>query len=65
MASYFRKLHSLEFLYRKKNLENNNLERTKLDRCLDTFDLTILGIGSTLGAGIYVLTGEVVKGWFI
>lgn len=32
---------------------------TQLQRCLTTFDIAVLGIGHMIGAGIYVLTGEV------
>lgn len=49
------------FLFRKKSIGQDSLKETKLARCLTTIDLTALGIGSTLGAGIYVLAGDVIK----
>nr|CAD7606846.1 unnamed protein product [Timema genevievae] len=45
---------------RTKKLGGDVLE-TPLNRCLNTFDITLLGIGHMVGAGIYVLTGTVAK----
>ena len=49
----------LEKMTRKKNLKDDVME-TPLRRCLNTFDLTLLGVGHMIGSGLFVLTGTVV-----
>ncbi|CAF1036832.1 unnamed protein product [Rotaria sordida] len=53
--------HTLTILSRRKRITAANALNTPLRRCLTVFDLTTLGIGSTLGAGIYILAGIVAR----
>ncbi|CAF0760600.1 unnamed protein product [Adineta ricciae] len=52
---------TLNIFSRRKRLTANSALHSQLRRCLTVVDLTILGIGSTLGAGIYILAGTVAK----
>ncbi|KTD58181.1 amino acid permease [Legionella sainthelensi] len=46
-------------LFRKKEIGESFEEGPSLVKCLTAFDLTLLGIGAIIGAGIFVLTGIV------
>lgn len=46
-------------LFRKKDLVNSNETGATLVQCLSAFDLTLMGVGAVIGAGVFVLTGVV------
>lgn len=47
----------LDHLLRKKPIAPDSSDAMLLKRCLNAFDLTLLGIGAIIGAGVFVLTG--------
>ncbi|CAI5442186.1 unnamed protein product [Caenorhabditis angaria] len=46
--------------FRKKQFSGNSHLDTQLKRCLSVFDVMFIALGNMIGAGIYVLTGQVV-----
>lgn len=50
-------IRSLRGLFSTKPLSNNFDEVAHLRRCLTATDLTMMGVGAIIGAGIFVLTG--------
>lgn len=47
--------------WRTKHFTTTEVYTTSLKRCLSLFDLITIGVGGTLGAGLYVVTGEVAR----
>lgn len=46
---------------RRKFIDPSTITNSKLARCLNILDLTGLGVGSTLGAGVYVVACEIAR----
>ncbi|MCC5791436.1 MAG: amino acid permease [Legionellaceae bacterium] len=46
-------------LFRKKAVGHIDTNESRLHKCLSALDLTFLGVGAIIGAGVFVLTGVV------
>lgn len=53
--------HVWQAITRKKRFEGDSHLDSNLRRCLGLMDITFLALGQMMGAGIYVLTGTVVR----
>lgn len=56
-----RQLLSLDFISRKKVFTEETMVSTKLSRVLSLMDVFAIGMGFTLGAGIYIMAGTVIR----
>uniref|UniRef100_A0A8C2KGU5 Solute carrier family 7 member 3b n=1 Tax=Cyprinus carpio TaxID=7962 RepID=A0A8C2KGU5_CYPCA len=55
------KLASFGKMLLRRRMLDTSQDETRFARCLSTLDLIALGVGATLGAGVYVMAGEVAR----